>query len=53
MLRTYDCDAAFKHIARIGVTLTDILKRARRLDIPTIATAHHIAEDRFRALEAA
>jgi leucine dehydrogenase len=50
---TYDRDTAFKHIAGIGDTLSAIFKRARRLDIPTNAAANHIAEDRFRALEAA
>ena len=33
--------------------LSAILKRARRPDISTNAAAYHIAENRFRALEAA
>lgn len=49
----YDQKAAYKHIAGIGDTMESIFKRARRLDIPTNAAADHIAEDRFRALEAA
>lgn len=52
-LSEYDREAAFKHIAGIGDTLTSIFKRARRLDIATNLAANHIAEDRFRALEAA
>ena len=50
---TYDQQAAYKHIAGIGETLQSIFNRSRRLDIPTNAAANHIAEDRFRALEAA
>lgn len=50
---TYDRQAAYKHIAGIENTLQSIFNRSRRLDIPTNAAANHIAEDRFRALEAA
>jgi leucine dehydrogenase len=41
---TYDRDAAFKHIAGIGDTLSAIFKRARRLDFPTNAATNHIAK---------
>ena len=37
----------------IGSMLSAILKRAHRHDISTNAAANHIAEERFRALEAA
>lgn len=49
----YDHQIAFQHVARIGETLTMIFDRARRLDIPTNAAADHIAEERFRFLNAA
>jgi len=49
----YDREAAYRHIGGLGATLSAIFKRSRRLDISTNAAANHIAEDRFRALEAA
>ena len=49
----YDQEAAHRHVSGIGSMLSAILKRARRPDILTNAAANHIAEDRFRALEAA
>ncbi len=49
----YDRTAAFSHVGAISDTLTSIFNRARRLDIPTNAAANHIAEEKFRILEAA
>ncbi|MEC8201616.1 MAG: hypothetical protein VX085_18930, partial [Pseudomonadota bacterium] len=49
----YDQQATHRHVSGIGSMLSAILKRARRPDISTNAATNHIAEDRFRALEAA
>lgn len=49
----YDQEAAHRHVSGIGSMLSAILKRARRHDVSTNAAANHLAEDRFRALEAA
>ena len=49
----YDQQATHRHVSGIGSMLSAILKRARRPDISTNAAAYHIAENRFRALEAA
>ena len=50
---TYEQEAAYRHVSGIGSALSAIFKHARRLDISTNAAANNIAEDRFRALEAA
>ncbi|MDP7392188.1 MAG: hypothetical protein QGH07_10150 [Alphaproteobacteria bacterium] len=49
----YDQEAAHRHVSGIGSMLSAILKGARRPDVSTNAAANHIAEDCFRALEAA
>ena len=49
----YDQQATHRHVSGISSMLSAILKRARRPDISTNAAAYHIAENCFRALEAA
>lgn len=44
---------AFEHIAGVYDTLKTIVRRARRLDIPTSLAADQLAEDRFRGQAAA
>ena len=49
----YNQQATHRHVSGIGRMLSAILKRACRPDISTNAAAYHIAENCFRALEAA